>query len=86
MGDPEHLCPVLWIKIGEPSRMYSRQDEHVPGLYRLDVHDRDGAFVLVNQAHLIISGDQPAEQTVCGQVHRIELRWKHTAALATRRA
>jgi hypothetical protein len=82
MSDPEHLCPVLWIEIGEPSRMDSWQDEHVSGLYGLDVHDRDGALVLVNQAHLINSSDQAAEQTRRSLVHSTASGWSRRGTQA----
>jgi hypothetical protein len=70
LSNSEHLRTVLRIEIREPRGVGPRHHEHVPGLNRLDVHDRRGALVFVDDAHVITPGDQTAEQTLRVRDHR----------------
>ena len=64
LSDPEHLRTVIRIEIRQLCGVGLRNDEHMSGLYRLNVHDRDCASVLVNDTHLAFMRCESTEQTI----------------------
>jgi hypothetical protein len=60
----EQLRSVFNVQIGEGSGVTTRHDDHVSADRRLDVHECDRSFVLVDDADFGVSGRQEAEQTI----------------------
>jgi len=56
-AQPDHLCSVVGIKIRQEAGVAAGRDEHVAGRQWLNVHERHGSWVFVNDARRDLPSD-----------------------------
>jgi len=57
LRNPDHLGSVVWIKIRQEAGVAAGRDEDVAGRKWLNVHERHGSWVFVNDARLDLASD-----------------------------
>ena len=66
-GHIEKVCAGGLVEISERGRVTTGNNEHVPRIDRLDVHERDRDIVVIDDAGRLVAGENFTEDA-CGQL------------------
>ena len=65
LGHLKDASATLLVQIGQKWRMFVGDDQYMPRIYRLDVHEGRDEFVPVYKCSVFISVDDVAENALC---------------------